>query len=449
MRYAGPTVSILGASLLFLLCFARTLPAQECQFEASSFTNVAASEIQNARGMEDEAGRAPYYQRALEALESAIEMSPNDVAALWLLGEVHIGLGDYVTADAMLTRMVELAPECQERADQTRLGGWVASYNAGLQAFAAGDMARALASFEKANVIHKDARSYNNAAFIYHEQGEIERAIENYQISREVATQDEPRRAATINLAELLTSIDRVPEALEIYDDYTTSYPDDVYARINHAVLLAQAGERERSAEMFAELTRAEDYTFAEWNELGVGLLRVGAFAEAIPVFQRARDLEPFNKYVMANIVDAQVEARMYAEALPLADTLVSWYPYDRGLYGSLANCLSRTGRAGDALTYLQLREGLSFEFQGVNLSQASDGSYRVRGQLVGAGGSVGQEITVHFEFLGPSGDVVATEPLSLLVPPAGVGRGIRFDIESEAQISGFRYSRVESQEPG
>jgi tetratricopeptide (TPR) repeat protein len=445
MKSAGQRGSILSASLLLLPLFARALPAQECPLEANAYTNEAASQIQNARGMEDEAERAPYYQRALEQLEMAISESPNDAATLWLFGEVYVGLGDYTAADSMLGRLLDVAPGCREQAEQTRRVGWVTSYNEGLQAFAAGDMTSALAAFEKANLILQDARSYNNAAFIYHQQGEVEKAIEFYRISREVATEPEPRRAATINLAELLTSVQRVDEALEIYGGYAASYPDDIFARINYAVLLAQAGERERSAEMFAELTRREDYTFAEWNELGVGLLRVGAFGEAIPVFNRARALEPFNKYVMANLVDAQVEARLFAEALPLADTLVKWYPYAGAQYGPLANCLSRTGNAGDALMYLQIKEALPFEFEGVNLTRGSGGRHVVRGQVVGRGGSVGERVTVPFEFLGRSGDVVASGELEVLVPPAGVSRAVHLEVESEAPIAGFRYSRAES----
>ncbi len=449
MKDAARRASILGAGLLLLPVFAPGLTAQQCPLEANEYTNEAASQIQNARGMEEGAERVPYYERALEQLELAIAQSPDDVAAIWLFGEVYVGLGDYTAADSVLDRLLEVAPGCQEQADQTRRVGWVTSYNEGLQAFAAGDMTRALAAFEKANVIREDARSYNNAAFIYHEQGDTEKAIELYNISREVATDPEPRRAAIINLAELLTSMQRAAEAVEIYDEYTTAYPDDTFALVNYAVLLAQAGEQERSAELFAELRRREDYTFEEWNELGVGLLRVGAFGEAIPVFQRARELEPFNMFVMANLVDAQVEARQFAEALPLADTLVKWYPYAAAQYAPLANCLSRSGRAGDALMYLQIREALPFEFEGINLSRASGGNYVVRGQVVGRGGSVGERVTVPFEFLGRSGDVVATDELEFLVPPSGVGRAIRLEVESETPIAGYRYSRVASQSPG
>ncbi|MGD2155062.1 MAG: tetratricopeptide repeat protein, partial [Gemmatimonadales bacterium] len=133
MMSAGPRCSILSASLLLLLMSARSLPGQECQFEANEYTNEAATQIQNARGMEDEAERAPYYERALELLERVIAESPDDLAALWLLGEVYVGLGDYETADSMLNRLVEVDPACQTQADQTRRVGWVTSYNRGLR----------------------------------------------------------------------------------------------------------------------------------------------------------------------------------------------------------------------------------------------------------------------------------------------------------------------------
>ncbi|UCC84132.1 MAG: tetratricopeptide repeat protein [Gemmatimonadota bacterium] len=449
MKSVGPRASILGASLLLFPLFARAIPAQECILEANDHTNEAAAQIQNARGMEGAAEQAPYYQRALELLEQAIAESPDDAAALWLFGEVYVSLGDYVAADSMLDRLLEVMPECEEQAEQTRRVGWVNSYNEGLRAFAAGDMTTAVAAFEKANIIQQDARSFNNLAYIYAEQGEVERAIETYRNSVELATEPELRRAAVINLAELLKSVERLGEALEIYDDYTASYPDDVFGRINHAVLLAEAGEQERSAEILADLTQREDYTFAEWNELGVGLLRVGAFGEAIPVFTRARELEPFDKYAMTNLVDAQIESRQYAEALPLADTLVAWYPYAAIQYPLLASCLSRTGRPGDALVHLQAREALPFEFEGVHMTRGSGGSYVVQGQVVGRGGLVGERLAVPVEFLGQSGDVIATGELEFLVPPEGVSRAIRLEAESEVPFAGFRYSRADSQSPG
>lgn len=444
MKSAVPSASILGASLLFILS-AQALPAQQCPLEGNEYTNEAARQIQNARGMESADEQLPYYQAALEQLEAAIAASPNDVAALWLFGEIYVSLDDYAAADSVLDQLLEIAPGCEERAEQTRYAGWVTAYNEGLQAFQTGDMDSALSAFEKANQLKQDARSYNNAAYIYHQLGETEKSIDLYRISLDVATDPEPRRAAVINLAELLTSEQRIEEAVQMYERFTAEHPDDTFARINYAVLLAQAGEQQRSAELFGELTQREDYAFEEWNELGVGLLRVGAFAEAIPVFSRARELQPFNKFVMANLVDAQVEARQYAEAMPLADTLVKWYPYAGAQYSPLANCLSRTGRAGDALMYLQMREALPFEFEGVNLTGGSDGRYVVRGQVVGRGGLVGERMAVPVEFLGSEGEVVSTGTLEFLVPPANVGRAIRLEIESETPIAGFRYSRAES----
>ncbi len=126
-----------------------------------------------------------------------------------------------------------------------------------------------------------------------------------------------------------------------------------------------------------------------------------------------------------------------------MADSLVKWHPYDGSLYGPLATCLSKTGQAGDALLYLQLKEALPFEFQSVHVIRSGN-RYIVRGQVVGRGGSVGEQLAVPFEFIGRDGEVLVTEEQTLLIPPAGESRAFRLVVESEAPISGFRYSRVD-----
>jgi tetratricopeptide (TPR) repeat protein len=369
---------------------------------------------------------------------------PNDLATLWLLGEAYIGVGDFATADSALNRLVEIQPGCEQRATQTRQQGWVVAYNRGVQSFAAGDMTGALEAFESANLIYQDARSYNNVAYIYETRGEIDLAVEAYRSAIAVAEDQAALRAATINMAELLSQAGRSEEALQIYEDYTAEHPDDGLALVNYAVILAQAGDREQSSGIFEDLLSREGQSFDEWNQLGVGLLRVLANEEAIQAFEKARALEPYNMEAMANLVDAYIEAERWSDARSVADTLVKWFPYDAPSYARLAMCLTRVDRAGESLIYLQMQQSLLFEFQAMHLS-STDAGHVLRGQVKGRGRSVGETVTVQFEFLGAGGEVVATQGLQLIVPPEGVVAPIGLEIVSEQPVAGFRYSRVQS----
>lgn len=442
MNHPRSVISLLSVGALLATFEAGALEAQ-CPLEASELTNEAAYEIQRARELEEAAGSASYYRRALEKLEQSAAVNPNDVATLWLLGEVHIGLGDFAKADSALVRLVEVAPTCDERAEQTRRTGWVIAYNLGVQAFSAGDMTGALEAFEQASTIHQDARAYNSTAFIYEERGEIDKAIEAYRTAMELAEDPETGRAATINLAELMARSGRHQEAVEVYAAYTAEHPEDQLAVVNYAVILAQLGERERSRVLFEELLAREGQSFAELNQLGVGLLRVYAYDQAIPVFLKARELEPLNKEAMVNLVDAYIESEQFETAYAIADTLVDWYPYDAAGYTQLAQCLTHMDRAGESLVYLQLQQGLPFEFRGVHLAPRGDG-YLLSGHVVGRGQGVGETVTVPFEFLGEDGAVVATDELEILVPPAQVSAPIRIQLGAGDPVAGYRYGRVQ-----
>ncbi len=444
MKYRLLNAALVSVAASLAALSASPLRAQTCPLEGNDSTNKAASLIQEAREFDDAAAQLKRYEGALEALRAALAMDARDPAALWLLGEAYIGLGNYAAADSALDRLVEAAPGCDGRAEQTRRSGWVTMYNRGIRAFNAGDMDGALEAFETANLIDEDSRSYNNAAYIYEQRGDVESAIATYRKSAEVASEPEAARAATINLAELITAQGRGEEALGIYADYTAGHPDDALARINYAVLLSQAGRPDSSRAIFSDLLAKEDQSFEEWNQLGVGLMRAYAYREAIPALEKARALKPYHKDAMANLVDALIESEQHDRAYPLADTLVNWFPYDAQSYTRLAQCLTSLDRAGESLIFLQLQQALPMEFEGLHMVER-DGHYVVRGQVVGRGSeAVGQTKSVRFEFLSPAGEVIAAKRIEFAGPPAGGKAPIRVEVDSEDAVSGFRYSKAQ-----
>ena len=143
----------------------------------------------------------------------------------------------------------------------------------------------------------------------------------------------------------------------------------------------------------------------------------------------------------MENLVNASVQAGDVAAVLPLADTLINWYPYDQNNYQLKASALAKANQDQEAMRVLQQGETTEVTFQYVQMGQASSGQYVVQGSLQ-ARGAAGSPLSIPFEFLGAGGEVVATETLDMQAPAAGETERFELRIDSGVPIMGFRYKK-------
>lgn len=416
---------------------------QECQLEPTDAVTRAQSLITEAREEESPDEARMKYEEAYRAVEGSLEA--RHAGALIMGATASIGLGRYESADELLDRFLELAPDCAEVAENTRYNAWVGLYNEAITAYEDGDTQTALDRFETANLIYEDPRSLNNAAFLHEQQGNTETAIELYRRTLQTGGDEEQLQSAMTSLASLLTAAGRTEEALELYAGHLEQNPDDVVVQIQYALLLTDLGDAEQAALIFEEVLAREGLSNEQWNQVGVGLFNAERYEQAAAAFRKAHDANPHNKEGLENLVTVLVQANKLAEAEESAQLLVDRYPYDEGNVQLLARTLAGTDRGQEALELMQRIDDAPMVFQSAQMAEAGEGRYIVRGILEGRESGAGTTMLVPVELLAADGSVIASQKMEITVPEAGETVPFEVTIETDQEAAGFQYRKAGS----
>ncbi|MFQ5889908.1 MAG: tetratricopeptide repeat protein [Gemmatimonadota bacterium] len=442
MTVKWPKGAPVGAVLFVALALPSPLLAQEdCVRSGNQHTRGADVEFSWANRRDDPQTKEERYARALKKLRTSFELEPDEPRAYLLAGRAYLGLRDFVGADTMLNRLVQMEPKCAEQAEQMRFNAWVTQYNLGIARWQAGDPDTALEAFETANLIYRDPRSLVNAASLYQNAGNLDKARALYRSALDVGGEPDMVRVASINLAELLKADGKNEEALAIYSEYSEKNPDDVLGRLNYAIALMDVQRTEEAQALFQELLSRDDLTFRQWSEVGVGLYRAGDYAQAVTAFERAHEMQPLNKEVLENLANTRYQSDRYQDLLPIAEQLVERYPYESVNYALLANAHRELGNEEKALAVLQRRDALPFEFLRVQLvAQQSENTYTIEGEALNRTAPAESKFEVPFEFLGEGGEVVLSDVLLLELPAEGESSSFQLQVQAGQPIAGFRY---------
>lgn len=433
--------TMMVAALAGLVAWPGIAAAQEdCVTDGNRNTRSAEVEFSLASGRNDTRPKEERYQRALEKLEENWTMEEIPPRSYLLAANAYLELRDLVGADSMLTKLVNVAPECEEQAGRMRYNAWVTQYNAGIQKMQEGDQAAALKNFETANMINKDARSLAYAGSIHQQMGDDAEAADLYELALEKGGQDEIVRTASINLASLRRAAGDTEGALEIYEEYSTGHPDDVLGRLNFAIALMDAERQDEAQQIFEDLMSRDDLTFNQWSQVGIGLYRAQNFVQAAKAFERAYEANPYNRETLENLANSYYQAERYAELLPLAQTMVERYPLERVPYNLLANSRRDLGDSDAALEVLQKRDSLPIEILRVQLTPMSETTYSVDGQFMNRTAEAGSTLTIPITLIGEDGSDVMTETLELTAPAQTESAAFSLQVETDAPVAGFRY---------
>lgn len=434
------TILMTAAVSGFLAWPAIAAAQEDCVRDGNRNTRSAEVEFSLASGREDTRPKEERYRRALEKLEDNWTMEEVPPRSYLLAANAYLELRDLVGADSMLTTLVNLVPQCEEQAGRMRYNAWVTQYNAAIQSLQQGDQATALARFETANMINRDARSLAYAGSIHQQMGDDTEAAHLYEMALEQGGQDEIVRTASINLASLRKDAGDIQGALEIYEDYSTAHPDDVLGRLNFAIALMDADRQDEAQPIFEGLMARDDLTFNQWSQVGIGLYRAQNFERAAEAFERAYAANPYNKETLENLANSYYQAERYEELRPLARTMVERYPLERVPYNLLANSERDLGDSDAALQVLEKRDGLPIEVLRVQLTPTGEATYSVDGQFMNRTAAAGSTLTVPVTLIGEDGSDVMTETLELTAPGETETAAFSLQVETQAPVAGFRY---------
>jgi hypothetical protein len=150
--------------------------------------------------------------------------------------------------------------------------------------------------------------------------------------------------------------------------------------------------------------------------------------------------MNPLNKETMENLANTYYQSERYQALLPLAVELVDRYPFESVNYNLLANAHRELEDPETALSVLERRNGLEFEFLRSQLSAVSEGVYSVEGQVMNRSAAAGSEVTVPVQLLGEEGQVVMREDLLITLPAEGEASSFLLQFQIEEPVSGFKY---------
>jgi len=415
------------------------LVGQECQFEANSAAATASEALQGLAEAATAQDSLTIFTEAWEALGADLD-SDNPVVPL-LGAQIQMGLGNFPDAVQFLDRYDAAAdPECLMHGEAQRYNGWVRLYNRGVTAYGASDNEAALDAFMLANDFKPDLRTYSNAALLQSELGDNEGAIETYRaaLAADIPDADpESLRSTVSGLGDMLADEGRADEAMQTYGDYLARYPDDVVIQIRYAGVLADQGQTEESAAIYAETLERTDLTYQQWLEVGVGFYNAQNFTDATTAFGKAREGNPYNKEAMENYVNASIQSGRPGPVIALADTLTQWYPNDALAHQLRFQALGRADMNDRAMEVMGEEQELPLSVTFAQMAAAANGRYVV--QVAFTNRTAAGTLQTTFEFIDAGGQVVM-EQVHTFEADSGA---FRFEIESNVPLAGFRYGPI------
>jgi tetratricopeptide (TPR) repeat protein len=222
-------------------------PDAETTLVRSAWAVVANSSIDLAEYADAEHAYSQVLTRTPEDDETRPAVIDSLAAAIYKQGEQANLLEDYYTAAAHFLRIKALAPTSNIRS--------AAEYDAAAALMKVEDWSMASGVLEEFRSSHPDHELNGDAtkqlAFIYREDGQIERsAMEHERIAAE-STDPELGRAALLTAGELFDEAGVIPEAVRVYERYVEEFPRPLDVAMETRTRLAEIFKSESLYERY------------------------------------------------------------------------------------------------------------------------------------------------------------------------------------------------------
>jgi Tfp pilus assembly protein PilF len=415
-------------------------------------------------------------------------------AAWYYFGRYYVEMKDVAGADSAFTKAVTLAPTCARDANTYRRKLWGPIVNAGVAAWQAGNADSAIASFRRANQVYGDEpTSFVYLATLLANANQPDSAVKYFRLA--VTAAQDPKYAkekkdALFNVARTFHSAQRWDDALHAYQDYLAAYPDDIQATAGLASVYVAMGERDEAMGMYAQILQHADSAdaldlFRAGQQMLSGLhppdttalgrqcradarsasrtLTVHQIAVRCDSTMRAA-MRSYDSGVQSQyrIVEQAYEAGLVkspyyrealftlagvaelvgdtARALAVAQRLYAVDPLNRGTLRIVARAWQMHGKSDSTLHYLQLVDSIPVEVT-VGTFVPDPLGATLGGLLTNSRPEPTPTMTLTFEFLSATGDVVAAEPLNVTAIASGENQA--FELKPKgAGIAAWRYKR-------
>lgn len=212
-----------------------------------------------------------------------------------------------------------------------------------------GDTNAALDAYNKALKLQP------NDAFIYISVGGLYQNLQNYKAAFEAyskATEIFPSyKYNYLNLANVKYISKDYKSAIEYYDSFLAAYPEHIEANENLANSYMAIGDNQKSCEIYAKLYENNKDNFKDFFKYGVALFNVKKYEDAIPMLQRAIEIDEHNTIAWADLALSFQNLNENEFALGAFKKTFELNPNLTGLKFDYANLLGNMEQYEEAIT--------------------------------------------------------------------------------------------------
>lgn len=399
------------------------------------------------------------YNDAMDAASNSILEEPTNPRGYFQAARAQIGLEDYVAADTLFDKAMELYPAYAEEVRIERENAWIAMFNRSIEPMNAGNPEQGLRFLEMAETIFPRRRpeALINLGVGYSNVDRNDDAIEAFGAALElirnptldgadsatVATWAEQESSVAFNRAQLLSQSGRYDEAAAEYHAYLESNPGDISALSNLAVIMSSSGQPDSAQAIYDHLLNQEGLEPRDYFNIGVGLYGAEVFDRAAEAFRVVAEVGPENRDAVYNYAQSLFEAEQWEVLLDVGRDLVELDGYNSSSYAILARALINTGDEQEAVRVLQTGEDLAFNLESSQLQPRSAGGGSVTADLINKSLDAGTTVTVRVHFISDDGVTVGSTDVRVDAPDPGVAQSFRADLTSEENILGFYFEVI------
>ena len=379
---------------------AASLPQVTCSSGAPTATTyaTAAQNALNRTLIVQGDARTPFFQQALEQARQGIATAADNPLHYFLAGQAYAGLGDLAGADSSFDRAVQICPEFASEVDPARLEAFARTFQSGLEAYNAGDTARAIASWESAGQFYdKLPDPYYNLAVVYGQRGDLQRAVQNYTRALQVMETAPADSSTADTRANIMTGL------------------------LSAGAQLFQQNQFGPSGEVFATIARIDPNNRDAWYNHALALYKLEQWQALIPVATRLVQIDPLNYNGQIILFNAYKGVSEAAKARNDAAT-------------------ERTNRER-ALSTLQTADALPVHVDAVQITN-QEGGAKVSGSVTGAAARAGTPVQLEFTLFGPAGRL-GTGTVTVSAPAKDQKTTFELTVPGATAVTSYSYRLV------
>jgi tetratricopeptide (TPR) repeat protein len=444
--------------------------------------------VKNARPEE----QAKLFERAMENARMAVEKDADTSRSWFVLGRVQAAMGNLAAADSAFDKAEQMWPEYVKETDDERLRAYAEAFRTGSAALQANDLATAVTKLEGARAIYsKHPVALLNLAIAYSRQNEREKAIGAFQdalkILRDPAAKGaiKPEEAkqwaqweedVSRDLAQALAFANRNEEAVQAYEAYLATHPENVTMRSNLAVVYSRMGKTAEAAKVYNDLLN-QDLSADEFLSVGMGLRRAQQLDQATKAFEKSIAKNPNQQEAYYNLAysvwetiqpleDALATAKpadktamtnqlrpMYEKMLQAAGKAREFDPANRNVFALLQNAyrgmaaittpVAKANEVRMKIPPLMTDyEALPFQIAGIT-PDVQDKKVKLTGTMVNVKTPKGQPMKIRLSVLSPAGAELATKEVSVAAPEAEADAEFTAEFDITGEYGGWKYTLV------